>query len=587
MIPARLSARGPLTGFGALLLFANTAVAADQSDLPVANHFLSSLPPWFLLTLLAIVVVLLLAWWTREQRLGAQRRSMRSFHALSEAIIAAANPSEIADQLAEVLPTISQATSVRLYLFVRRTKSLEAVPTLDDPEPMAIPLESPQEGLACGVVRCFTDRAILNVADVRRNPLVNSDWKPGSLRSAMFVPLLAQQDAMGVLEVGNLARPGYFSPEEQAAIQHLANQITASIKLQEQHTVREQLLRSEKLAATGQLISGIAGELRAPLENIEAQAGSLAESPVPAPIERELKLIAAEARRASEIVARLVSFARPEDSLARTFDLNVLVGGLIQFREPEWKSHGLRIQNRLAPEPALILGVQGQVEQVFLDLLVYAEQSASASHAKNLSVSSSRMAGRVVVEIGYSVEGAAHALTGNSLEVCRGLVQSHGGEIRFRTQSGAAGFEVDLPLAPEPERAASSIASGAPRSAQHALTLMLVDSDATAQRQLLGLLAARGHRVIPASAEQAADIAHRLRFDAVIWAVRPGAWKWSDFHERLRSAIPAFVLVSDGYDAEFARSLEESGGYLLRRPIQQADLDRVLESLEAQAVARA
>ena len=47
------------------------------------------------------------------------------------------------------------------------------------------------------------------------------------------------------------------------------------------------------------------------------------------------------------------------------------------------------------------------------------------------------------------------------------------------------------------------------------------------------------------------------------------------------------MLVSDGYDAEFARSLEESGGYLLRRPIQQADLDRVLESLEAQAVARA
>ena len=59
---------------------------------------------------------------------------MRAFHALSEEIIAAASPAEIAEKLLRVLPAITQATTVRVYLFNRRTKSLERLPTAADPD---------------------------------------------------------------------------------------------------------------------------------------------------------------------------------------------------------------------------------------------------------------------------------------------------------------------------------------------------------------------------------------------------------------------------------------------------------------------
>ena len=542
------------------------------------------LPPYFWLGLVALAAILVGVWWARTQHVGAQRRSMQAFYQLSEEIFSATTPAEIADKLADMLPSITQATTVRLYLLNRRTKSLESVPTTAYPEPMAVSIEGEQEGLAAGVVKCFRNRTLLNIPDVRRNPLVNSGWSAGWPRSVMFVPLLAQSDALGVMEAGSMRRLGYFTPDEQATVQHLAKQVAASLKLQEQQAVREQLFRSEKLAATGQLISGVASDLRAPLDRMLEISATLEAAAASGPIERGLQHLASEAQRVSEIVARLVSFARPAEAATRLVDVNALAAGLVQFREPEWKAQGLRVQNRIPAESAMVLGVQGQLEEVYLNLLVYAEQSAARTETKTLEVTSSRMTGRVVIEIRFPGDDTGAPASDANLDVCRAIVQNHGGDLRVRNGASGISFDVGLPLAPAAE---SRPQTGSPAKPARVQTFLLVDSDLGAQRQLLGLLSARGHRVVPVRAEEAADLAHRLRFDGVVWAVRPGGAKWSDFQERLREAVPSFVLVSDGYDTAFSASLTGSGGFLLGRPIQAAELDRILQAIEARATARA
>lgn len=515
---------------------------------------------------------------------------MRAIHSLSEHLIAAESPTEIAESLAEVLPSITQLSSVRLYLYNRVNRSLESVPTDEDPEPMAIPVESPQEGLPSGAVKCFSTGAIVHIPDSRRNPLVSAGWKPGLPRSVMFLPVASKDDCLGVVEAGNTRRLGYFTPEEQAALQHLANQVATSIKLQEQQAVREQLFRSEKLAATGQLISGVASELRAPLKTILEIASGLATNSSASMYAQELRELALESARASEIVSRLVSFARPEDLSVRPVDVSAVVSELVQFREPQWKARGLRVQNKLSPEPVCVLGARGQLEQVFLNILVHAEQSAAAATGKTLSVSSSLIGGRMALEIQYSSDtpsdsiAAAQSPEGDALglDVCRGIIQNHGGEIRVVTRSGAVGFEVDLPVAENGPRGGQTTIRKSARS----MTLMIVDGDAGTQRQLVALVTAYGHRAVPAAAEQAGDLANRLRFDAVLWAVRTGGSKWGDNQDRLRAHIPAFVLVSDGYDSQLAASLAESGGYLLGRPIQEGDLERILDDVEARTAIR-
>jgi signal transduction histidine kinase len=588
---------------------------------PLAVHT----PAWLAALLLGVIATLGGALLARQRHRKAQRQANRILHTLGESVTATASPSEIAQLLAGQLPSVSQATSVRLYLHNRKTKSLELVPTREDPDPMAIAVDAPLDGLPNGVVKCFVSRATVHIPDVRRNPLVSAGWQPGVALSAMFVPLLAPQDRIGVLEVASTKRVGYYSREDQAAVQHLSNQVASSLKLQEQRAVREQLLRSEKLAATAQLISGVADELSEPLDNIQRLAESLSpglDSAAPPGIRQ----IASESRRASAILARLISFAHPGGVSAQAVDVSALIEDLVQFREPGWKARGLRVQNRLTPEPALTLGVRGQLEQLFLNLLVHAEQCTANAAGRTLSLSSSRTGGRIVVEIHYASDAPRESFieAGDApglnvcLDVCRGIAATHGGEIRVVSRGSSAGFEVDLPLMPAMNQGvtqgltkendapeitqsltqgatpgpARSAASGdarglVPRASTRILTLLLVDSDAAARHQLLGMLSARGHRVIPVPAEQAADLAPRMRFDAVFWAVRSGGPKWSDQQDRIRPAVPAFVLVSDGYNRDLASSLEDSGGFLLARPLQAAELDRVLEAVEARAGLRA
>src|SRR5689334_10645182 len=99
-----------------------------------------AMPLYFWPSLVAMVALVVIVWWAWRRQLDAQHRSMRAFYTLSEHIFAAHSAAEIAEKLASSLPSILQASSVRFYIWNRRTASLESVPTADDPEPMAVSL---------------------------------------------------------------------------------------------------------------------------------------------------------------------------------------------------------------------------------------------------------------------------------------------------------------------------------------------------------------------------------------------------------------------------------------------------------------
>jgi CheY-like chemotaxis protein len=167
------------------------------------------------------------------------------------------------------------------------------------------------------------------------------------------------------------------------------------------------------------------------------------------------------------------------------------------------------------------------------------------------------------------------------LRVCQAIAQSHGGDIRlFQTPQTTFRYELELPVhhAPAPYEPVDEPV----RRPARILTAILVDQDAGIQRKLLAMISVRGHRAIPVERpEEAADMVQRMSFDVIFCANRLPGLSWNEFFRRVRRRVGAFILVTDDYDQDSTVALKDEGGFVMRKPVDEEELDRVLSEVES------
>ena len=555
-------------------------LVADPAEVVIVarNWFV---PPLVLAGGIGLVLAVSLLLWNHAHRL-------RKIYQLGEEILGASSTDTILKRITEALPGILGVTRVQLYIYNRGAKTLDAVDGAAG-EPVSSPLASPPGGVRAGAVACFHYRTSLVIPDIGRSPFpMDGQDAAGAPKSLLFVPMLAQGEVIGVLELDQDDRLRDFTADEQALAQHLGNQIGVAFRLLGQRSVQEQLFRTEKLAAIGRLISGVVNELQTPLSSISDLAARAQGKGLIGPAEREVAAIAAEAQKASSMVARLVSFAAAEQFEAHPICITALLRNLIEFREGDWKASGIRVRDLTSREPLYVLGSQGQLEQVFLNLFVHAEQSLADAPQKAITIRTSVLAKRLVVEVAFSASPGSRKPeeTAAVVGVTRSVIAGHGGEVRLIESSHSdPRFEVELPTTSKERVGAGAGPLNPPaRDFSRRMTALVIEPDETAQRQMLALLAARGLRVVPvANADTGLELSQRLRFDAAFCSVHAPGLNWVELSERMQSRVGAFILLSDRYDAELSADFEGEGRFVLSKPLQDSELDQVLRALEPQA----
>jgi GAF domain-containing protein/CheY-like chemotaxis protein len=542
---------------------------------------LLAIPPLTLGAALVGVLLVSLFLWVRERRLRAQRERLRKTYQLGEEILSAPSAGAMLKRISEVLPGVLGVTRVQLFVHNRAAKTLDGAPD-ESGAAVSISLSSPPAGTQAGVVACFSYRTLLAIPDIDRSPFPIAR-EPGAQapRSLLFVPMLAQGEAVGVLELDQDGRARDFTPDEQALAQHLGNQIGVAIRLQDQRSVQEQLFRTEKLAAVGRLISTIANELQTPLSSISELAAEALGKAETGAAGREISAIASEVQKAAGMVARLVGFSGSELVEARPVCISTLLRDLIEFRKGDWKASGIRIVDLISPEPLFVLGARGQLEQVFLNLLVHAEQSLAESATKAISIRTIVLSKQLVVEIAFTAPPEPPhraAETASLLGVTRSVIAGHGGEARLVQKNGQDPcFEVEFPIAQE----RVTVSAGPSRDSSRRITAMVIEPDEAAQRQLSALLAAQGCRVVPLdNADAGLELSQRMRFDLAFCSVHAPGLNWVELSERMQARIGGFALLCDRYDAELSADFEGPARFVLPKPIQEMDLERVLYAAE-------
>jgi PAS domain S-box-containing protein len=234
--------------------------------------------------------------------------------------------------------------------------------------------------------------------------------------------------------------------------------------LSEQRTMREIIERQEKLTAMGELASGVAHEIRNPLNaiGILAQRLDIEFSPVTDEEEyRQLVVsIVSEVHRVNAIVTRFLKFAVPPPLNLQVLALDAFVTTYLPVLQGEAANAGIHFSSRILSQAAVAID-QEQMRQVLLNLVHNAVQATPSGG--RIAVEVFQKDGKAVIEIadtgsGISVEQLPRIFdlyyttrddgTGMGLAIANRIVQSHGGSIvvTSREHEGSS-FRIVLPLA--------------------------------------------------------------------------------------------------------------------------------------------
>jgi PAS domain S-box-containing protein len=292
-------------------------------------------------------------------------------------------------------------------------------------------------------------------------------------RSELSVPIQVGGQIQGVLDVQS-PKLNAFDENDVLVIETLADQIAVAIenarlykdlrdRMEELTHTQAQLIHSAKLAAIGELAAGVAHELNNPLTSVLGFAELVALDLAPEdPNLEDLETIAAEARRARDIVRNLLDFSRQRKPQKQPTDVNHILQQTLALVRSRLENSSVIIEEQYGPDIGLLSLDVGQMKQVFLNLL------SNAAHAMpdggTLQVRTARLEDEVTISIADTGEGIPQEIqerifepffttkpsgTGLGLSVSLGIVQGHGG--RFTLESrGIPGqgtmFTVWLPM---------------------------------------------------------------------------------------------------------------------------------------------
>lgn len=389
------------------------------------------------------------------------------------------------------------------------------------------------------------------------------------------------------------------SPNSQSA----ARRVCILQDVTEQRLLQEQIIQTEKLAALGEMLSGVAHELNNPLATVVGYAQLLeTDDSLPQHLQRQVHAVHHEGQRASQIVQSLLSFSRRATPEKNSVDLNEVVRSVLEMRAFQLKNDKVTVRAECAQELPLIWGEMAGLQQVLLNIVNNAIQAISTSGQGNeilIRTEAIQVAGQSLVRLFVRDNGpgippehlrrifdpffttkAAGEGTGLGMSLAHRTVSHHGGTIRAESRLGqGATFIVELPAAGT-GALTSSVTETASQSAPHGHVLV-IDDEEPIVLLITEILAEDGHRVTQAyNGAQALDWLAKEEFDLIISDVRMPAVGGPTFFEILQTTRPDLLervifVTGDTVSSSTRSFLEKTGRPVLAKPFEPERLRRM------------
>jgi signal transduction histidine kinase len=255
-------------------------------------------------------------------------------------------------------------------------------------------------------------------------------------------------------------RAGHPAGETATGTIVIVEDVTTRVQLE------EQLRISEKMASIGLLAAGVAHEVNTPLTGISSFTQMLLERADPDdPRTRLLEKIERQTFRAAKIVNGLLNLSRPSTGTGTeqaAIDVNTVIADVLGLLEHQFGTHRIMVRRELCPGPALVSGMEHQLQQVFLNLFLNAKDAMPKGGW--LSIVTKVDGGRVSAEVADTGSGIPNEYlariydpffttkamsqgTGLGLSIIYAIVREHGGTIDCDSTVGqGTRFTLQLPI---------------------------------------------------------------------------------------------------------------------------------------------
>lgn len=448
---------------------------------------------------------------------------------------------------------------------------------------------------------------MMNVENAQKDPNIGPAGRDLGHHSILGIPIFLEKVVIGVIWFLSY-KERKFSEREVRLLSALGDQIALAIAkakmIEEIKTTQEQLLQSEKLASLGQLISSIAHEINNPLTPIIGYSQTLLKHPgVDEKTMQGLEVINSSANRVVKIIEKLLSFSRKYKPLRIYEDINNLIEQSLEFREYQLQVGSIEIVKDLDPELPNTMVDPNQLQQVFTNIILNAEQAMSEDHGHGSLTVKTRSKNKNIVEISISDNGPGIPKevigkvfdpffttkepgkgTGLGLAVAYGIIKEHGGDIYTISEEGkGTTFVIELPVL---IREAVSRSDRKERTHKHASTIagkriLIVEDEELVINLIQGVLEEDEIVVdIARNGKEALGIIDKHHYDLIVCDIKMPHMNGITLYHELKTKNPdltqRIIFITGDPSSETIDFLNEVGNQFITKPFKVEGLkDRI------------
>lgn len=374
----------------------------------------------------------------------------------------------------------------------------------------------------------------------------------------------------------------------------------------DEEVLRESNAQQSRLAAVGQLLSGVANELNNPLTSLLAVAELEASSPTLVDADRQvIGQILDEARRASRIVTALLESASDRGRERTILDVNRVVRGALELHGFSLRRRNISVVTSLAAANISVQGDGAQLRQLLINLLTNAEDALEGVPGeKEIRIATCVVGNAVVLAVSDSGPGIADAHVqsvfepmfstraerggrGFGLTISRTIAREHGGQLNVTSSSSAgATLTLTLPIATY-EAAAIDVTPSRTIRGVDTCTILLVEDEATLRSAMSRYLTRAGYVVhLAAGGHEALAQLTEQRYDVVLLDLRMDDLPGDEVYRELERRSPAqaarvLFITGDMHSTSAAEFVRTTGRSVLPKPFELSELGQKVAELLA------